>query len=168
MTSAENFTQSAKLLSVKGNNLHPPPIPPPPPHPPANTTHPHLACIMLTYFSRGLLWNILFIQENNVQYLTLVLQNLDIYPDFANRAVLHTKPLLKKLADLDLHCLSISMWICINNLDQVIWLAENYKLVQHLNLFSRTKVKKKRSIFRGSNSSEKGVNSFLWEQSLSF
>ena len=33
--------------------------------------------------------------------------------------------LLKKLTDLDLHCLSLSMWICIYNLDQVIWLAEN-------------------------------------------
>ena len=33
--------------------------------------------------------------------------------------------LLKKPTDLDLHCLSLSIWICINNLDQVIWLAEN-------------------------------------------
>ena len=33
------------------------------------------------------------------------------------------------------------MWIYINNLDQVIWLAENFKRVWHLNLFSRTKVK---------------------------
>ena len=33
--------------------------------------------------------------------------------------------LLKKPNDLDLHCLPLSMWICINNLDQVIWLAEN-------------------------------------------
>ena len=32
-----------------------------------------------------------------------------------------------QLADLDLHCLSFSMWISINNLDQVIWLAENSK-----------------------------------------
>ena len=31
----------------------------------------------------------------------------------------------QKPTDLDLHCLSLSMWICINNLDQVIWLAEN-------------------------------------------
>ena len=27
--------------------------------------------------------------------------------------------------DLDLHCLPLSLWIYINNLDQVIWLAEN-------------------------------------------
>ena len=27
--------------------------------------------------------------------------------------------------DLDLHCLSLSTWICMNNLDKVIWLAEN-------------------------------------------
>ena len=33
--------------------------------------------------------------------------------------------LLKKPIDLDLHCLLLSMWININNLDQVIWLAEN-------------------------------------------
>ena len=30
-----------------------------------------------------------------------------------------------KPTDLDLHCLSFSMWNSINNLDQVIWLAEN-------------------------------------------
>ena len=33
--------------------------------------------------------------------------------------------LLKKPTDLTLHCLSLSMWIYINNLDHVIWLAEN-------------------------------------------
>ena len=33
--------------------------------------------------------------------------------------------LLKKPTDLDLHCLPLSMWIYINNLDQIIWLAEN-------------------------------------------
>ena len=38
-----------------------------------------------------------------------------------------------KPTDLDLHCLSISMRICINNLDQVSWLAENYKWACHLN-----------------------------------
>ena len=31
----------------------------------------------------------------------------------------------KKPTGLDLHCLSLSMWICINNLAQAIWLAEN-------------------------------------------
>ena len=31
----------------------------------------------------------------------------------------------EKPTDLDLHCLPLSMWIYINNLDQVIWLAEN-------------------------------------------
>ena len=49
--------------------------------------------------------------------------------------------LLKKSTDLELHCLPLSMWIYINNLDQVIWLAENQKLAWHLNLFSRTRVK---------------------------
>ena len=33
--------------------------------------------------------------------------------------------LLKKPTDLDMHCLPFSMWIFINHLDQVIWLAEN-------------------------------------------
>ena len=33
--------------------------------------------------------------------------------------------LLKKPNDLDLHYLPLSMWIYSNNLDQVIWLAEN-------------------------------------------
>ena len=33
--------------------------------------------------------------------------------------------LLKKPTDLDLHCLSFNRLICINNLNQVIWLAEN-------------------------------------------
>ena len=47
----------------------------------------------------------------------------------------------KKPTDLDLHCLPFSMWIHINNLDQVIWLAEKSKKAWHRNLFSRTKVK---------------------------
>ena len=38
---------------------------------------------------------------------------------FANSADPDQKP-----TDLDLHCLPLSMWIYINNLDQVIWLAE--------------------------------------------
>ena len=49
-----------------------------------------------------------------------------IYPDFAN-SVDPDQLLLKKPTDLDLHCLLLSMQICSNNLDQVIWLAENYK-----------------------------------------
>ena len=46
--------------------------------------------------------------------------------------------LLKKPTDLDLHCLPFSKWIYINNLNQVIWLAENLKRLWHLNLFIRT------------------------------
>ena len=38
----------------------------------------------------------------------------------------------QKPTDLDLHCLPWNIWICINNLDQVIWLAENWKWVWHL------------------------------------
>ena len=34
--------------------------------------------------------------------------------------------LLQKPTDLDLHCLTLSIWICINKLDQAIWLAKNY------------------------------------------
>ena len=49
--------------------------------------------------------------------------------------------LLQKPTDLDLHCLPFSMWICINSLDQGIWLANNQKWTWHLNLFSMTKVK---------------------------
>ena len=40
-----------------------------------------------------------------------------------------------------MHCLTFSMWIYINNLDQVIWLAENWKWAWHHNLFSMTRVK---------------------------
>ena len=49
----------------------------------------------------------------------------------------------KKPTDLDLHCLPFSMWIYINNLDQVIWLAENLTWVWHLNLCSMARVKLK-------------------------
>ena len=49
--------------------------------------------------------------------------------------------ILKKPADLDLHCLPLSMWLCINNLNQVIWLAENWEWEWPLNLFSMTRVK---------------------------
>ena len=31
----------------------------------------------------------------------------------------------QKPTDLDLNCLSLSMWIYSNNLDQAVWLAEN-------------------------------------------
>ena len=35
----------------------------------------------------------------------------------------------------------LSIWTYSKNADKVIWLAENYKWVWHLNLFSRTRVK---------------------------
>ena len=41
---------------------------------------------------------------------------------------------------LDLHCLSLNMWISIKNSDQVIWLAGNWKWTWHLNLFSKERV----------------------------
>ena len=63
-----------------------------------------------------------------------------MYPAFAN-SVDPDQLASKKPTDLDLYCLPFSLWIHINNLDQVIWLAENLKRVWHLNLFSMTRVK---------------------------
>ena len=71
-------------------------------------------------------------------HLTLVLLNLDI-PCLRN-SVDPDQLASKKPTDLDLHCLQLSMWSYINNLDQVIWLAENLKRAWHLNLFNRTRV----------------------------
>ena len=48
---------------------------------------------------------------------------------------------LKKPTDLDLHCLSLSVWIYIDNQDQKVWLPENQKWAWHLIGFSRTGVK---------------------------
>ena len=45
-----------------------------------------------------------------------------IFPAFVNSV---DQDQLKKPTDLDLHCLSFNLLICIKNLDQVIWLAEN-------------------------------------------
>ena len=70
--------------------------------------------------------------------LTLVLLNPDI-PSLCNN-VDPDQLASEKPTDLDLHCLPISIRIYINNLDQVIWLAEILKRVWHL-LFSRTRVK---------------------------
>ena len=50
--------------------------------------------------------------------LTLVLLNQDM-------PCLCKQKEQKKPTDLDLHCLLSSIWICMNNLDRVIWLAEN-------------------------------------------
>ena len=51
---------------------------------------------------------------------------------YSNDLLLHGKMLTllflmtsKKPTDLDLHCLSLSMWISIKNSDQVIWLTSN-------------------------------------------
>ena len=43
---------------------------------------------------------------------------------------------LKKPTDLDLHCLPFSIWIYINNLDQVIWLAENIRIGRGILIYS--------------------------------
>ena len=48
--------------------------------------------------------------------LTHVLQ----YPSFAN-----TVDPDQLASELDLHCLPLSIWIYINNANQVIWLAKN-------------------------------------------
>ena len=63
-----------------------------------------------------------------------------IYPAFAS-SVAPDHLASKKPNDLDLHCLLFSMWICVNNLDQVIWLAENLKWARNLNLFNMTRDK---------------------------
>ena len=77
-----------------------------------------------------------------VRMLTLVLLNPDItclYKQCRSRSVISW--LLKKPTDVDLHCLSLSIWICINNMDQGVWMAENWKWAWHLNLFSKKRVK---------------------------
>ena len=58
-----------------------------------------------------------------------------IYPAFAN-SVDPDHLASKKLTDLDLHCLPFSIWIYINNLDQVIWLAENLKKRRGILIYS--------------------------------
>ena len=75
-----------------------------------------------------------------IHFLTFVLLNPDI-PCLC-KLYIQISWLPKKPTDLDLHCLSFIMWIYINNLDQVIWLAENWKWAWHLNLFSMTRVKR--------------------------
>ena len=64
-----------------------------------------------------------------------------MYPAFAN-SVDPDQLASKKPTDLDLHCFPFNTWIYINNLDQVIWLAENLKRAGHLNLFSKTIIMK--------------------------
>ena len=54
---------------------------------------------------------------------------------------------LEKPTDLNLHCFTLSIWVCINNLDQIIWLAENNKWVWHLSLFRMARVKKECTLF---------------------
>ena len=86
--------------------------------------------------------------------LTLDLLNLDI-------------PCLRKQC----RCRSVGffrsqlIWICtvchsvceyIHNLDQVIWLAENWKWARHLNLFSMTRVKINTNIHKASLIMSKG------------
>ena len=66
-----------------------------------------------------------------------------LYKQCRSRSVGFFSWLLKKPTDLYLHCLSLSRWIFVNNLDQVMWFqAENYKWAWHLNLFNMTRVKK--------------------------
>ena len=67
-------------------------------------------------------------------YLTMVLmggQKVMINPSPAGPGYALPMP-----TDLDLHCLSFSIWIYINDLDQVIWLADKTNRVWHHDLFS--------------------------------
>ena len=57
--------------------------------------------------------------------LTLVLLNEPRYILPLQTVQIQISWLLQKPTDLDLHCLSFSMWRCVNNLHQVIWLADN-------------------------------------------
>ena len=70
--------------------------------------------------------------------LTLVLPNLDMQVPLGTVKI-QISWLLKKPSDMDLHCLSLSMWICINNLDIVIRLIEQLE-VGVTSLFSIKKV----------------------------
>ena len=70
--------------------------------------------------------------------LTLLMLNMTC-PVLAN-SVDPDSWLLKEPTDLDLHCLSLYLWISIKNPDQVIWLAGNWKWVWHFKLFSMTRV----------------------------
>ena len=111
-------------------------------------------CIYSKYWDTLTPYHTCLKKMNKWCVLTLVLLNLDItlvlmsllscwtwiYPAFAN-SVEPDQLASQKPTDLDLHCLPVSMWIYINNLDQVIWSAENLKRAWHLNLFSRTRVK---------------------------
>ena len=84
----------------------------------------------------------------HVNYRSLIIGNHFrlVNPSLAE----HNMPCLSKqcrsrsvgfLTDLDLHCLSLNMWISVKNQDWVIWLAGNWKWAWHLNLFSMTRVK---------------------------
>ena len=79
-------------------------------------------------------------QYCKILQLNLVMLNTAI-PLPLQTAKIEISWLLKKPTDLDLHCLPLRLWIYNNNPDQAIWLAENWKWVLHLNLFSMTRVK---------------------------
>ena len=82
-----------------------------------------------------LLLQFFYVCASVVSYMAFVLSNLSLFvnpspaePGYAlslHAVQIQISWLLKKPTDLDLHCLQLSMWICNNNLDQVIWLAEN-------------------------------------------
>ena len=80
-------------------------------------------------------------EYHKANYFVSLMLTLIIYPSFANSVDPDQLASEEKPTDLDLHCLPFSIWIYINNLDQVIRLAENLKRVWHLNLFSMTRVK---------------------------
>ena len=69
---------------------------------------------------------LMFLEENRkkrrnplTKLLTLLLLSTT-YPVLANSVDPD-----QLASELDLHCLSLNMWISIKNSDQVIWLAEN-------------------------------------------
>ena len=118
--------------------------------------HAIVYAIQFWFYFSGHIKNKYFIRRNilsletgaslagNIQKINSVYtaQNIYLNPSPAEPGIPCLYKQCWKPTDLDLHCLSLSMWICINNIDQVIWLAENWKLAWQFNLFNMTRIKR--------------------------
>ena len=58
-------------------------------------------------------------------FTQLIFYNLLVNPSPAFANSVDQDQLASEPTDLDLHCLPLSMWMYINNQDEMIWLAEN-------------------------------------------
>ena len=85
--------------------------------------------------------NIIMIRKVIIQLNTIKLtaRNRKCKLGDASASKSHSCRFSKKPLDLDLHCLPLSMWIYINNMDEIIWWAENLKMAWHPYLFSWTR-----------------------------